>query len=212
MWNFGQLKDRLADRLAEVSTVFWGEEDRKSYLNEAQRFIASITRGIPHTASDVVSPSIPYLILPERVLNAHIISGDDGLGNAMATIPINIANIVFPSWRTYVGIPSWFILDIANQKAYVHPIPRSARTMNITVSVFPDDMVDDVDYPFNNTSLMEKYQNVLLQIAATYALLKERYDGDAERYYQFAVGELNSLGVNPHDIPPFRQVAREAQE
>jgi hypothetical protein len=77
----------------------------------------------------------------------------------------------------------------------------------VNVSVLPDDLVGDGNPLFGGVQVMEKYQGALLNIAISLLLLKERYDGDAERFYQFAVQELQTVGVDPASIPPLpRQV------
>jgi hypothetical protein len=54
---------------------------------------------------------------------------------------------------------------------------------------------------FNGEEVMEKYQGALLNFSAAMLLLKERYDGDAERFWQFAMQEMQMLGIDPAKIP-----------
>lgn len=80
-------------------------------------------------------------------------------------------------------------------------------TVTGKVAVLPDDLKNSSDELFSGVSTMEKYQGALLNYAAYLALLKERNDGGAERFYQLALAELKSLGVNPNNIPPAQEVA-----
>lgn len=213
MWTLAELRTRLSDRLGEESTVFWDQTARDSYINDAQRFVASVTRGVPETVTGAVSPSTPYLTLPEKILNAHAADGYVEDGDALTTIAVETANLYAPNWRTFTGTkPEWFILDLQHRRGYVSPIPRSSATVYLTVSVFPDELTLTTDELFNGSPVMEKYQNATLQMAAMYALLKERYEGDAERYYQFAIQELQTMGVNPNVIPSFQEVKRAQSE
>lgn len=208
MWTLANTRTRLSDRLGEDSTVFWDQTARDSYINDAQRFVASVTLGVPETVSGAVSSTTPYLTLPDKILSAHAASGYVDGGDAITAIGIEQANLYSPNWRTFkASYPEWAILDLQSKRAYLSPIPKTSKTVYLTVSVLPDDLTLTSDTLFNGVPVMEKFQNVVLQMAATYALLKERYDGDAERYYQFAVQELQTLGVNPNAIPSFREVS-----
>jgi len=94
--------------------------------------------------------------------------------------------------------------------ARVTPIPTAGTTVYVTVSILPADMSADSDELFDGVDAMEQYQGAIVNFAASLALLKERYDGDAERFYKFAVQEMQQVGVNPQEIPPFREVATDA--
>jgi hypothetical protein len=209
MWTLAELRTRLSDRLGEESVVFWDQTARDSYINDAQRFVASVTRGVPETVTGAVSTASTYLTLPDEILNAHAADGYVEGGDALTTVGIETANLRSPNWRTFTGKkPEWLVLDLQGKRAYVTPIPRVTTTVYLTVSVFPDELTLTTDELFNGAAVMEKYQNATLQLAAMYALLKERYEGDAERYYQFAIQELQTMGINPNVIPPFQEVQR----
>jgi hypothetical protein len=214
MWTLADAKQRLSDRLGETSNVFWSEASRTAYINDAQRLIASVTRGIPSTVTGAVSPSSPNLGLPTKLLNAHPVAGNVVGGDALNIVPIQMANAMAPDWRTKTGKkPEWLIMDLANRLVYPYPVPTRSTSISVTVAVLPNDLsdVNPSEQVFNGFPLMEKYQNPLLHLAASYALLKERYDQDAERYFQNFVQEMQSLGVAPNDIPTFQEVRANAQ-
>lgn len=211
MWSLSEARDKLADRLGEDSTVFWSADDRDSYINEAQRWIAAITRGVTSQVSGTVSTSSPTVTLPAKTISGSASMGYVDGGRTLAIIDVEQANLVSPNWRTQRGSPLWVILDTVAGEARITPLPTSSKTVYLTVAILPSDVSTGSDELFNGVDVMEKYQGALINIAASIALLKERYDGDAERFYQFAVQELQQMGINPQQIPPFRQLQQEAQ-
>ena len=204
MWNLSQMRTRLGQRLAETSTVFWGESEREGYINEAQRFVASITKGVPQEVSGTVDSDTPYLPVSGKPLGEYPSAGVVD-GRRVTFVPIEVANAMDPHWGETVGSPRWLIFDPQFSRVYVSPKPYTAMTAEVAVSILPADLVNDSDELFGGAVAMEKYQGVVLNIAAALALLKERYDGDAERFYAFAVNELQSLGFRPAEIPPLRE-------
>lgn len=213
MWTLAEARARLSDRLSEDSTVFWSGEARNDYLNDAQRFIASLTRGIVFDVTGVVGVNNPFLPLPANVFNASPAQGYTATGRVLTTVPIHQANLWDLHWRRHRSkTPMWVVTDFARRRAYVSPVPVPNMEIQVAVAVHADTLVNDTQLVFNGSGPMEKYQTVLLNIAAAYALLKERYDQDAERYYQFAMQELSALGVSPEEIPTFSVVRDERRE
>ena len=104
----------------------------------------------------------------------------------------------------------WFVVDLEDRKAYVTPLPSTSTSVRLSVSVLPTefatDGTDDAEYLFENSPSMTRYQGATLQLAAVYALLKERYDQEAERYFQFFMQEMTAMGIDPTAIPPFEEV------
>ena len=216
MWTLTQTRARLSDRLGETSNVFWSEADRTDYINDAQRMIAGITRGVEATVTGTVDTTTPYLTLPTRAVSAHPTNGFIVDGDSLNVVPIQIANSIAPNWRTLRGrYPRWFVIDLEAGRAYASPIPHSGEAVSLSVSVLPADFLtdgsDDASVLFSGSPLMEKYQGALLQLAAVYALLKERYDQEAEKYFQFFMQELQALGLNPNDIPTLGEVRANAE-
>jgi len=209
MWNLSQLRTRLQERLAEESSVFWSVTERDSAVNEAQRFISSVTKGVPSSTSGSVSTSTPYVAFTGKLGGEYVSAGwvVGGGTQALNNIRVDQANMAFPEWAQAVGTPRWAILIPDEQRVYISPTPATPIEVSVKVSVLPDDLTDTTDELFNGEPIMEKYQGALLNIAAALLLLKERYDGDAERFYQFAIQEMQSLGVNPTEIPPLPRQA-----
>lgn len=201
MYTLSQLRTQLSNRLAETGTTFWSDTERDALLNEAQRFIAAITRGVPSITSGSVDSGTPYLSIPDGALDQYPIGNYiDGVG-VLNVVPVNALNLVDPSWRERSGTPRWIAMDTANLRAYVVPAPTTEQTLNLTMAVLPSDMSDDSDAAFDDHSPMEAFQGPLVTYAAGLALLKERYDQDAERFFALARQELMDLGVNPAEIP-----------
>ena len=207
MWTLGQTRDRVRERLAEESTVFWSTGERDNAINEAQRFIAALTRGVPLTLSGPVATAQNYLTVAGKLLGDYPAAGNILGGASLRYANPQIADTVFPSWRTAIGSPRWVIPAPHESRVYLAPTPVNPMAVVVNVSVLPDDLVGDGNPLFGGVQVMEKYQGALLNIAISLLLLKERYDGDAERFYQFAVQELQTVGVDPASIPPLpRQV------
>jgi len=206
VWSLFEARSALSDRLGETSTNFWSNADRTRYLNEAQRFVAAVTRGVPSEVTGSVNASSPSLTLPGKLVNAAAGMGYVDGGRALSVIDVETANRISPNWRTLRGSPLWWILDVSGDAAYVSPAPNVNTTVYLSVSILPADLVADSDELFNGVDAMEKYQGTVLNFAAALALLKERYDSDAERFYQFGMQELSNLGVKPDDVPTFQDL------
>ena len=201
MWTLGQARTRLGERLAEVSVVFWTEDERDHALNEAQRFVAAVTKGVPLTLSGSVDTDTPYLPVTGTLLGEYAVAGRVDGGRSLNFVSQEAADRGFPTWTTFVGTPRWIIPAANEDRVYLSPAPTFATPVTVNVSVLPPEMGVSGDILFGDATVMEKYQGVVLNIAAALSLLKERYDGDAERFYQFARQELQDLGVTPASIP-----------
>jgi hypothetical protein len=209
MWTLSQARARLTQRLAEVSEVFWSNDERDAAINDAQRLIAAITRGVPQTITGNVSVAQPWLAVTGKLIGEYAVTGQ-AAGRALISVPIEAAGAVFPNWRTFPGSPRWAFVSPHEGRVYFSPVPPLATSVTVNVSVLPTSVVGDADPLFLSERTMEKYLNPLLNFAAAYCLLKERYDGDAERFYQMGVQELGMLGVNPAMIPSLKQEAPDA--
>ena len=213
MWTLTNALTRLRDRLAEESSVFWDADDLTAYVNDAQRFIASVTRGVEAEVTHEVSRTDPVIPLPARVTNAHPSAAYVVGGRVLNVVPIATANMIDVNWRARVAAtPLWVVPHFTNREAYVSPRPSQPMDITLTVAVLPNDVAAGSDALFNGQEMMAKYLNSFLNLSASYALLKERYDQDAERFYNLAVQELAQLGVVPEEIPPFKQVRDEQLE
>jgi hypothetical protein len=210
MWTFEHAVTRLTDRVAENSTAFWSSQERKNALNDAQRFIAAVTKGVPSTVTGTVDPNARSIPVPGKLVSEYPSGGTAGSGSdavSLTVVPIGIANIIDPAWRSRIGTPRWVIVSPHEGLLHVTPVRATQTPVSVTVAVIPQDLVGEEDKLFGGESVMEKYQGALINIAAALLMLKERYDGDAERYWGFAVQEMQALGVNPAEIPSLRQAA-----
>lgn len=206
MWTLAQARQRVTARVGEESTVFWSIEDRHNAINDAQRFIAAVTKGVPLTVTGTVEASKPYLEVNGNIVGMHGSAGRVVNGPALTMQAIDVADLTFPAWRTYTGNPRWVILDTGNSRAYVAPAPKQQTEVEVVVAVTPAELTDDNDLLFSGVKSMERYQNALVNFAVAMLLLRERFDGDAERFYQFAVNELRDAGIDPTAIPPMPPV------
>ena len=206
MWTLSQARARLGNRLAEASTVFWPNTERDDALNEAQRFIAAVTKGVPLTLSGSVDVITPFLTVSGKLLGEYAAAGRVDGGRALSFIPIEAADKIFPDWVNITGDPRWIIAAPHESRVYLSPVPALPTPVTVNVSVLPADLAGDTDELFAGVPVMEKFQGALLNIAASLLLLKERYDGDAERFYQFGVQEIQALGIDPASIPSMRGV------
>lgn len=207
MWTLAQARERLGRRLAEVSTTFWDNTERNNAVNDAMRLIASLTRGIPEVVTGDVNTTTNYVTYTGTPVGEYVTAGVAD-GSAMSVVPMNIANAMYPEWRTAVGDPRWALVDTRESRVYIAPVPSTSVEVTVTVAVLPPELTVDNEPLFLGQASMERYQTALLNMAAAYCLLRERYDGDAERFWQFGIQELQMLGVEPNTVPPLREAAQ----
>lgn len=201
MWTLAEARDRVTARVGEASPTFWSVEDRNHAINDAVRFIAAVTHGVPLTVTGSVDTNTPYLEITGNMVGTYGSAGEIVGGAALTVVPIDEADRKFPGWRTFTGRPRWIMLDTRTQRAYVSPVPQTPTTVRITVAVVPSELEDDSAELFFGNPSMEKYLGALVNYAVAILLLKERFDGEAERFYGFAVNELRDVGINPSRIP-----------
>ena len=201
MWTLGEARERLTGRVGEASTDFWTEQDRNDAINDAQRFISSVTHGVPVELTGDVDSTSPYLEVPYNLAGAYGFTGTVG-SRAVITIPAGIVDTIDPNLRNRVGPARWAVVDTSLSRVWVAPAPTTPTPARILVAVTPAALSSDADLLFMGNSSMSKYLGALINYAAAMLLLRERFDGDAERFYQIAVQELGSLGIDPSTIPP----------
>lgn len=200
MWTLGEARERLTGRVGEVSTEFWTVKDRNDAINDAQRFVAVATRGVPITITGIVSNGSRYLNVPYAVAGDYAFSGTVG-DRAVTVVPVKVADTIDPRWRTRTGPARWVFVDAFASRVWVSPAPGYEVDAAITLAVTPPALLADNERLFLGNEAMSKYLGVVLNYAAAMLLLRERFDGDAERFYQIAVNELGVLGVEPGVIP-----------
>lgn len=213
MWTLGQLRTRLSQRLGEDSTVFWREEERDSYLNEAQRRVAAMTGGVTKSIEHTVTGILDPLILPPTTLGVHEVGGDMTDGTVLTVLNKREADYIWPGWRRAYGKPRWIVLDVGSARAFAVPAPPPGKPplfVGLTVAYLPPDLTSGEQVLFESQTGMEKYQGATVTLAACLGLLKERYDGDAERFYSFFVREMQDVGMELGRLPSWKQVQQEA--
>lgn len=210
MDNLEQLTTTLAHRLAEEGTVYWSAGERVHYLNESQRLIAKILGGIPvtYTLAETIS-DLPVGWLNQFESSGYIIH--EVTGDELGSIRLLSAGEVdrsWPGWRrqTVRLDPLWVVLDAAERKLHVVPPLKPNTHVRLNVGVLPFDMISGSDELFQGHSQFEPYTSVVVTLAASLALLKERYEQDAERFYASAMREMQLLGATPYSIPTWEQV------
>lgn len=212
MWTLATAIERVSSRVGEDSTVFWTAKDRVDAINDAQRFIASVTQGVPSTVSGLVSVATPFLPLAGSVAGMHGSAGRIAGGASLSMVRSDVADLTFPAWRSYVGTPKWVIVDMADSRAYLAPVPQDPIQVEVTIATIPDDFTlgDDTAPLFNGSPHMRKFLGAFVNYAAAMLLLRERFDGDAERFYQLALNDLREAGIDVKAVPPL--VTSPAQE
>lgn len=204
MWTLLEARTRLSNRLAETGNTFWTANERRDALNDAQRFLAAVTKGCPETLLGDVDVTQPYLEVQGKLVGDYATGGwvaGEGLRSLRAVTDV-VADTIDPLWGQRKGTPRWLVISPHENRVYVTPAPKTPTPASLTVAVIPPDLVEDGEEVFGGEPVMEKYQGPLINIAAALLLLKERYDGDAERFWGFAIQELQALGVDPATLPP----------
>ena len=217
MWTLADTLDRLGDRLSELDVNYWSISQRKYYINESQRWLSALTRGVQirirqdvhHLAAFKIAIPDNFKVIGEAVNTGSITSGV-GRERGLNFVSIRELSEEWPNWRQARGIPKWLAIDYVDNTIQVIPLPESTNQVEVNIAVIPPDLVADNDRLFRNIGYMEQYQGVVLNYAFVLALLKQRYDDDSARVYGFVTNELHSLGVNPLDIPSFERVRQNA--
>lgn len=227
--SLADARNQLTSRLAEESMVFWDTATRTQALNDAQRLIAVVTRGVPEEVSGTVGGAVRSLsftgkpVAPDAangmvtgvavggaVVGRAIvgvarvgISGARTTSRALVAVSRAVADVLFPHWWGAGGPqPRWMVIDEKDKLVYFVPVPDASSEVSLEVRVQPELVMSDSDLLFNGVDYMDKYLQAAINYAAAMLLLRERFDGDAERFYQFAMAELTQLGHSPGDVPP----------
>lgn len=204
MWTLDGVRTKLADRLAESSTAFWGADERDYYINQGQRFVAALTRGVETEAEVSHDGTVSYVTIPDALGPGK--AGAFASGRALLPVQQPALDAIDPRWRTRSGSPRHYLLDLAARRIYLIPNPTAATTITLSLAVMPAELTSDAQGLFDGQENMARYADVVVNYAAALALLKERYDGDAERFYQFAAAQLRDFGVA--DVPAWEEVRR----
>ena len=209
MWTLEELRTKIRDRLAENSTNFWSDGDLLSYINEAQRLVSSLSESVYETLKGDVSTAKPYLKVEGKLVGEFIFSGYIDGGASLYAMNIGKADLIWPEWRMAKGAPKWVFIDPVLSRVFCVPAPKLPTSVTLEVAIISPDLVDDSDILFNDTSILEKFQGAVLNYAAGLALLKERYDGDAERFIQLAHQELHLLGLESTSLPTLKELSED---
>lgn len=213
MWTLSDTRTRLTERLAESSTNFWSSDERDSVINEAQRRIAVITGGVVRSVTATVNGPPGEVTLPDSTIGPHSVAVNTSATGVMLPF-VKRADIdpVWPDWRnaSTSGDPKWAVLDVGRKRVFIIPTPLEDTEVGVNVAVMPATLESASDPLFDGVPEMQKYQGALLNLAACLALLKERYDGDAERFYAFYQQEMRDVGVDAGDLPDFSRQGGDA--
>lgn len=207
MITLGEARNRVTERLAETSGAFWTEEARNRAVNDAARLVATVTKGV---VRDISVPSGRGAVSIDNTLA--------GINHAFASIAyphgVEIVPAVSMTEVSRLGRaaftlrtrPRWVVVDVERGIAFLIPQQvGSPFPWTLTVNVIPDDVATDSGMLFLGEESMDKYISPTVLLACAYLLLQERFDGDAERFYQLALQELTMLGVDSAAIPPLQR-------
>lgn len=189
MWTLAEARERLGRRLAEVSTAFWDDTERNNALNEGQRMVCSLTKRLKDTVTGEVTSEMPSLTAGRVMTPSPFVRGEAD-GRALPGVPLEAADLNFPAWRARVGQPRHVLYDALSSTFTVTPAPEAPLTVSVSYSVLAADLVSDSQQLFDGAVHMEPYQDAVINHAAGVCLLKERYDGDAERFFTLALSQL----------------------
>lgn len=208
MITLAEMRSRVTSMLAEESQVFWSQTERNRAINDAQKFIAALTQGVQVSilSSGPTSPSVYFGTYPVAgVKHAEGEWGTDSL--VLPAIDIEAIRVIDRHWRREVPLPPrWIVVDAAASSVWLYPNPEIALRQYwiAKLKVIPGDASDN-DLLFSGAVSMEKFLVATALIACAYLLLKERFDNEAEKYYQMGVQELQILGVDSGSIPPLQR-------
>lgn len=210
MITLAQMRERVTARLAEESTVFWTVNDRNRAINDAQKFVATVSKGVEVD----VTPQPGKAHASLKALGSAGIRMSYGFydGYYLPAVSSEEATLVSRRWRQPSDFPPiWVVVDARGETVYLAPPPKAPKDWRFFARVVPGD-ISDGEKLFLGRDSMEKFLNATSLIACAYLLLQERFDGDAERFYQMGLQELTALGVDSGSIPALQGGIGPSQE
>lgn len=204
MITLGEARTRVTERLAETSGVFWTDTNRNRAINDAVRLVATVTKGVDETFTpDLNETHVDFGT--STLTGVNFIKTHYG-AYSLPAVSADEVSVVNRRARGSVGLsPRWLVVDERNNEAFLHPTPASPLPWSVDAHVLPGIVTTDSDPLFLGKPNMDKFINPTILLACAYLLLQERFDGDAERFYQMALQELTMLGVDSTSIPPLQQ-------
>lgn len=201
MITLGEARERVTEKLAEVSSVFWTEPARNRAINDAARMVAVTTKGViqdfPTSGVQVQFGSAP--LAGVNLINVTY--------DTVKLPAVSIEEATMTNRNTLKsGLrPRWLLVDERAGVGVLHPLPSVVKPWTVTANVIPPQVNQDTQELFLGSAYMDRYITPTILLACAYLLLQERFDGDAERFYQMALQELTVLGVDATTFPPLQQ-------
>jgi hypothetical protein len=203
MWTLSQAIDSVADRLASTQDVFFDKLDLYVYL--AVTTISKLTKGVKAEVTGTItnlSPTIDVAPLGVPVLgsDAEGILVDNTWSVSYA--PLEVMKMMQRDYAQISGFPRWFTYEPRERRLRFVPAPIVSMPVQGSIPIVPARLTaptDNAELIFGGNPDMAIYLNAMVNFACHLALLKERYDGDAERFLQLFITELQMLGVNPSE-------------
>lgn len=207
MITLAEMRSRVTSMLAEESQVFWSQTERNRAINDAQKFVAALTQGVEVTLSS--APKARQMSFSAYaaagVKHVEAVWGAESL--ILPAIDEESIRTIDRHWQRPVALPPrWIVIDTRQSRATLYPSPHTTLLTSwfLRLRVIPWDATDN-DELFLGRPSMEKFLVATALIACAYLLLKERFDNEAEKYYQMGVQELQILGVDSGSIPPLQR-------
>lgn len=203
MITLGEARTRVTERLAETSGVFWSDTARNRAVNDAVRLVATVTKGVEDTFTpEMGETSVDFG--SSTLTGVNFVTAKYG-AYSLPAVSADEVSLINRCAKGSVGLsPRWLVVDERSNEAFLHPTPASALPWSVDAHVLPGIVTVDSDPLFLGKPIMDKYITPTVLLACAYLLLQERFDGDAERFYQLALQELTMLGVDATTIPPLQ--------
>lgn len=200
MITLGEARERVTEKLSEVSNVFWTELSRNNAINDAARLVATTTKGVIQVFT---GNGIQVQFGDTPLAGVNLLNVTYGT-TTLPAVAKEEATMV--SRRNKYGVrPRWLVVDERAGVGVLHPIPQVVESWNVLANVIPPRVNQDTQELFLGSAYMDRYITPTILLACAYLLLQERFDGDAERFYQMALQELTVLGVDATTFPPLQQ-------
>lgn len=203
MITLGEARTRVTERLAETSGVFWTDTARNRAINDAVRLVATVTKGVDETFTPALNEtSVDFG--SSTLTGVNFVTAKYG-AHSLPAVSADEVSLINRRARGSVGLsPRWLVVDERSNEAFLHPTPASPLPWSVDAHVLPGIVQVDEAPLFLGKPHMDKYITPTILLACAYLLLQERFDGDAERFYQMALQELTVLGVDATTIPPLQ--------
>lgn len=179
--NYVELNTMLSSLLADTSTNYFTDVERKMALNNACSYINGEIRICQHTVDIAVTDLDNKLPIPQDFVSlGQGVTWIDVDGNRTAlehAVPAQLQ----PSWDADTASnPQRYVMEGSN--IYLFPKPNRTGIVRLSYLAMPNKLINDTDLPFYGDPRVQSHHDMIAFYAAWLLCLKDR---DFEAAQQF---------------------------